>query len=256
MADFVKSTWKKKALNFKGSQSASWDDHLAIKLEIENIAKFIKPGQTVLDAGCSNGYSTIEQFRKKRIDITGIDFTPQMIRLAKKRLKENKISKGIKFETGDVKKLRFPDNTFDITYTTRVLINLNNWEEQKEGISECIRVTRKGGTVIFSESFWEPLVQLNSLRSLMNMQPLVEHDFNRYLKESRMKDYLVTLGYRPKVLDFCSVYYIGSRFLRELFTDADKYTGYSNPINEVFYNLEKEYSCRGFGIQKAYMIKK
>jgi hypothetical protein len=50
------------------------------------------------------------------------------------------------------------------------------------------------------------------------------------------------------------VYYIGSRFLRELVTEINNYQGYSNPINKHFYDLEKIYSGGGFGIQQAYII--
>jgi hypothetical protein len=38
--------------------------------------------------------------------------------------------------------------------------------------------------------------------------------------------------------------------------NPEDYPGYSNPINEIFYNIEKEYSGGGFGIQQAYVIEK
>jgi hypothetical protein len=55
-------------------------------------------------------------------------------------------------------------------------------------------------------------------------------------------------------VEFTSIYYLGSRFLRELVTDHTSYEGYSNPINLDFYELEKKYSGGGFGIQQAYII--
>ena len=69
-------------------------------------------------------------------------------------------------------------------------ILLNSWEEQKKAINECLRVTKPGGKVIFSEGFWEPFVLLNSLRTIMQLPPLVEHDFNRYIKQNRLEEYL------------------------------------------------------------------
>jgi hypothetical protein len=56
--------------------------------------------------------------------------------------------------------------------------------------------------------------------------------------------------------DFSSVYYLGSRFLRELISKIEDYPGYSNPINKIFYELEKSYSGGGFGIQMIYVIEK
>lgn len=254
MTDFIKETWEKQALLYKDSHWVSWGDNFAIDLEIENISNYIKDGDKVLDVGCANGFATMTQFQRHKIDITGIDFAENMIKYAKDKLAELGIKDSVRFSTGDVKDLKFEDNTFDVVYTTRVLINLPNWEDQKKGISECLRVAKKGGTVILSEAFYEPLVLLNAMRMLVKLPPLVEHDFNRYIKEKRLTEHLSGLGLKYEEIDFSSVYYLGSRFLRELVTEADKYPGYSNPVNEIFYKIEKDYSGGGFGIQKAYVI--
>jgi ubiquinone/menaquinone biosynthesis C-methylase UbiE len=152
--------------------------------------------------------------------------------------------------------MQFDDNSFDVVYTTRVLINLPNWDEQIQGIEECIRITKKGGTVILSEGFWEPLILLNSLRALKQLPPLVEHDFNRYIKKSKLETLLQSKKLDFIVEEFSSIYYLGSRFLRELVTNPSDYPGYSNPINKTFYDIEKQFSGGGFGIQQAYVIRK
>ena len=149
-----------------------------------------------------------------------------------------------------------PDNTFDVVYTTRVLINLPTWEQQMQGIAECIRVAKPNGTIVLSEGFWEPLMLLNALRSMKNLAPLVEHDFNRYLKISILEAHLKLLGLTYKIEDFSSIYYLGSRFLRELVTNPEDYPGFTNPINELFYNIEKKFSGGGMGIQQAVVIRK
>ena len=188
--------------------------------------------------------------------LIGIDFAKNMIFFANKRKVDLNLGDEISFEEGNIKKLRFDDKIFDVVYTTRVIINLPTWKEQTQGINECIRVTKKGGTIIISEAFWEPLVLLNSLRTLKQLPPLIEHDFNRYIKKRELENYLNTLNLKFEVIDFCSIYYLGSRFLRELVTNPNDYPEYSNPINEIFYNIEKEYSGGGFGIQLAYVIRK
>ena len=110
--------------------------------------------------------------------------------------------------------------------------------------------------MIFSEAFWEPLVLMNSLRTLLQLSPLIEHDFNRYIKKSKLESYLTQNEINYSCNDFSSVYYLGSRFVRDLVTDIDSYPGYSNPINEIFYNIETRFSGGGFGIQQAYIIDK
>lgn len=256
MNDFIKDSWDNQADKYRESHWASWGDSYAISLEIDNISKYIKEGDIVLDAGCANGYSTFEQLKRNKIKIFGIDFSEKMISYAEARKNESQHGDQIEFNTGDIRDIHFKDNFFDVTYTTRVLINLPNWEEQKKGIKECIRVTKKGGIVILSEAFWEPLVLLNSLRSLKNLPSLIEHDFNRYFKKDQLEKFLTSSNLRYENNDFSSIYYLGSRFLRELVTKVTDYPGYTNPMNEIFYNIEKEYSGGGFGIQQAYIIYK
>ena len=97
---------------------------------------------------------------------------------------------------------------------------------------------------------------LNAMRSLKNLPPLVEHDFNRYLKLSALESHLTSLGLGYHIEDFSSIYYLGSRFLRELVTDSAAYPGFTNPINKLFYEMEKQFSGGGMGVQQAVIIRK
>ena len=61
---------------------------------------------------------------------------------------------------------------------------------------------------------------------------ITEFSFNRYLKKYRLEEFLNELGYKFINIDFSSVYYIGSRFLRELVTDYKSFEGFTNPISK------------------------
>jgi len=256
MDNFIKSFWERQAINHETSHTASWGDNFAIDLEVENIGRFIREGDVVLDMGCANGFAAIRQLSKKPSKIYGLDFAESMIKYANQVRQEHPEKEKLQFDVGDVRNIAFSDEVFDVVYTTRVLINLPNWEEQLQGITECLRVTKKGGQVVLSEAFWEPLTLLNALRSLKQLSPLVEHDFNRYIKKARLEQYLNNSGIEFECNDFSSIYYLGSRFLRELVTDPSLYAGYSNPINKIFFEIEKEFSGGGFGIQQSYTLKK
>lgn len=255
MKDFILEFWENQAREHGVQHSASWGDNFAMALEIDVIDRWIPNGADVLDVGCANGYAALKHLSKAK-HITGVDFSAEMIKQAHSITLSSDDRNRVKFRVADIRELPFRDEQFDLVYTTRVLINLPTWKEQIVGIKECLRVCRAGGRVVFSEAFWEPLVLLNSLRALKNLPPLVEHDFNRYIKKSRLESFLNDGNYSYHIEDFSSVYYIGSRFLRELLTDADAYPGYSNPVNEAFYDLSKHFSGGGFGIQMAYVVQK
>lgn len=255
--DHIKEYWESQGKTYGESHWASWGDNWMIELEIDTIGKHIKDGDRVLDIGCANGYSTFRQAAlHKLVSITGVDFAANMVESANKTKKQKGLSDDVSFMEGDVRSLQFPDNTFDVAYTTRVLINLPTWDQQIQGISECIRVVKPNGTIVLSEGFWEPLMLLNAIRALKNLPPLVEHDFNRYLKLSALEAHLKKLDLSYQIEDFSSIYYLGSRFLRELVTDPAAYPGFTNPINKLFYEIEKQFSGGGLGVQQAVVITK
>lgn len=257
MSEHIKNFWELQAERHEDSHWASWGDNWMIDLEIQTIGEYISPGDKVIDIGCANGYSAFKQYEiRKPASIVGIDFAKNMIEFANRSLDLRSDSENLKFEVGDVRSLGFPDASFDVAYTTRVLINLPTWEEQKEAISECLRVVKPGGKLILSEGFWEPLCKLNAVRMLCNLSPLVEHDFNRYIKSDRLRTYLESQKVRYTINDFSSIYYLGSRLLRELITVPEEFPGFSNPVNELFFNIEQQYSGGGFGIQQAVIIEK
>jgi len=257
MKNHIKNFWDAQGEIYGDHHLASWGDKYAIDLEIQEISEHLEDNDNVLDVGCANGYSTFEQFEKNpTLKLVGVDYSEPMIENAQKRLNNFIKPNNLSFAVGDILDLKFNDEQFNKVYTTRVLINLPTWEEQIIGLNELLRVTKVGGKVIISEGFFEPLIKLNSLRLIAGLSPLVEHDFNRYLKISRLEEFLNQKKLVFEKNDFSSVYYLGSRFIRELVTDISKYEGYSNPINGIFYELEKNFSGGGFGIQQAYIITK
>lgn len=269
--NFIKEFWDKQGEKFGKSHEASWADLYCVYLEIENISKYIKENDKVLDVGCSNGFSAMKQLKKNKIVLEGIDFSEKMITQARKNLidftnNENFNESEANFGIGDIKHINFPDETFDVTYTTRVLINLQNWEDQIQGINECLRVTKKGGFVLLSEAFYEPLQKLNALRILASLDALVEHDFNRYIKKQKIEKFLSSNNINFECIDFSSIYYLGSRFLREVcqYNESNEVMSIYQPdyvknsINRWFYELEEKYNGKklGVGIQQLYVIKK
>jgi len=251
----IKEFWSNNATKYKKSHWVSWGDKNLIDLEVQVISDSIVDGDDVLDVGCSNGHATLRHIDRVN-SIVGIDYSEQMIENALVNKEELDRCDKSTFKVGNAVDIEFDDESFDVVYTTRVLINLPTWNDQIQGIRECIRVCRKGGTIVISEAFWEPLMALNAIRALSGLKPLAEHDFNRYLKKEKLEKFLGDMGLNYRVENFSAVYYLGSRFVRDLVTNIDDYEGYSNPINDIFYNIEKGFSGGNFGIQQAYVMEK
>jgi demethylmenaquinone methyltransferase/2-methoxy-6-polyprenyl-1,4-benzoquinol methylase len=93
----------------------------------------VRAGDKVLDCATGTGDLAI-RFRKAGANVVGIDFTPEMIELA--RAKEPSIP----FEVGDVTALRFADKSFDIA---SIAFGIRNVADPAKGIAEMARVARK-----------------------------------------------------------------------------------------------------------------
>ena len=255
-SSYIKSVWDDQGNKYGESHLASWGDIEMISLEVDEVSSRITKGLHILDVGCANGFTTkMIADRCKPSKLYAIDFSEPMIQTATKTLKN--AAPSVEVFVGNVCDIALPDESLDICYAVRVIINLPTWELQLKAISECLRVVKPGGQVILSEGFWEPLSKLNALRILMGLDLLVEHDFNRYIKRERLRDWLNSKNLRFDITDFSSVYYLGSRIVRELATDFTKFEGYSNPINAEFAQLARKYkTCGDIGVQQLVVISK
>ena len=56
----IRQYWTEQALRYEQSSDASWSDRSVIEAEIRQIVSYLQDGDAVLDAGCANGYSTLE----------------------------------------------------------------------------------------------------------------------------------------------------------------------------------------------------
>lgn len=257
MSDHILETWNAQALKFGQSHEVSWGDLNMISLEIDQISSRIGAGKTVLDIGCANGYSTKQIVERVAPEsLLAADFSPEMVVQAKKLLGSISIP-AVKIFQSDIRNIEVPSSSVDVCFAIRTLINLPTWNDQLRGIQECIRVTKPGGKVLLSEGFWEPLVRLNTLRQVFGLAPLVEHDFNRYLKQERLENWLKSLKLSYEIVEYSSLYYLGTRIVRELATNHKSFPGFSNPINGEFARLAQKYpQCGGIGVQQLVVISK
>ena len=107
------------------------------------LAKQYTFGKTVLDAGCADGFGTA-MLAENAAKVVGVDNDPTLVAVAKKRC----ASVGnIEFVTGDVRKLPFADNTFDVAVSFEII---EHFIQQEIFLGELNRVVKDGGIVIIS----------------------------------------------------------------------------------------------------------
>jgi ubiquinone/menaquinone biosynthesis C-methylase UbiE len=102
-------------------------------------------GDQVLDVGCGLGHEVrrLAQRAGPQGRAVGIDANPAMITEARRRAAG--LALPIAFEVGDAHQVGFPDDTFDLCRTERVLRYLDRPEA---ALAEMVRLTRPGGSVL------------------------------------------------------------------------------------------------------------
>lgn len=119
---------------------------------------------TVLDVGCGEGF-TLDRLQKEKIGkvFEGIEYDSQAVTLA------NKLYPKITIKEGDIYKLPYKNNSFDLVICTEVLEHLDN---PKKAYRELLRVSRK--YVLMSVPN-EPFFTIQRIARLQNIRHLGAH---------------------------------------------------------------------------------
>ncbi len=112
---------------------SKWREALIKKLE----------GRRILEVGVGTGKNLI--YYPRDLDITGIDFSKDMLQKAKDKIKDKKNIKLIEMDAQD---MEFADNTFDTVVTSCVFCSVPN---PIEGLKEIRRVCKNNGKIVMLE---------------------------------------------------------------------------------------------------------
>ena len=252
----IKDYWEESALKYGASHQASWEDENVMRMEQEVVSSFIEPGSLVLDAGCANGFTTFQILKKKPTAVRAYDYSANMLSGALKEQATMDPEGVISFAQANILEIPEKDDTFDVAYTIRVIINLPEWDLQARAIKEVHRVLKPGSLYILSEAFAGSNTRLNALRKLGGLPPLEPPSYNLYLDEEVLEPFLKEHFQIVEVKKFSSLYYVASRFLRELAMNEGEAQSYDHPINEFFKLWPSTAQSGDFGLQKAYVLKK
>jgi ubiquinone/menaquinone biosynthesis C-methylase UbiE len=97
------------------------------------------------------------------LNLTGIEFSPSMLELAKRRVAELGMNADLRL--GDAEQLDFADESFDTVLCTYSLCTI---PDDRRAVSEATRVLRPGGRFVFCEHVRSPIRAIRAGQRLLD----------------------------------------------------------------------------------------
>lgn len=249
----IKDHWERRGRKYGLSPSASWVDETMLHREGLILANYIKDGDRVLDAGCANGYTTIQLARLRKIRITGIDYAQSMIEHANLSLgRAGFLESNVSFRVGNFLNLDFPDNSFDKVITKRCMINLGSHEHQKQAALEAWRILKPGGLFLISEVTNQSSDKLNNLREKLGLETMTPLWHNCYIDEDDFLKFADEYYTVKKIKKFSSSYYVLTWALYPFFVRNGQ-RNYRNWFHKLSANVPQ---VGDWGLQKLFVLQK
>lgn len=156
--DANRALWAARAARHGGELATTSSTAWVRAGTLRRLRRLIRPRDRVLEVGCGNG--NLLGALAAGCRATGADLTMEMLQLARSTQPHLR-----DLARTDATWLPFRDGCFDLVYTSRVLINVQERAMQRAAIHELLRVVNAGGTVVLSENFEEPVAHLNRLKA-------------------------------------------------------------------------------------------
>jgi len=148
--DVLKSVYHRIArrYDFQHGLITAWTDQKARKMLINNA---VTAGDHILDCGSGTGTTGIMAALKAGPDgsVTFFDLSDDMLRVAERKADREGLQGRISFQTGDMVRLSYDDDSFDVVLSTFSLCPLY---DPHKGALELYRVTRPGGKIGIAHS--------------------------------------------------------------------------------------------------------
>ncbi len=208
----VKEHYHKEAKTHGGLTTSTMADKTTRQREIDNIVSYLKAGDRCLEVGCGNGAGSVAIARAKAVKMTCIDFSEDLLAIAKKQPTKG-LRGSVEFKQKDV--LMLDDKKmYDAVFTERCIINLMEWDDQKDALARMAAALKKGGRMVLVESFTDGLAELNAARADLDLPAIGPAYHNLHLDKEKTIAHLAQEGLvLHEENNFLSTYTFGSRIL-------------------------------------------
>ncbi len=112
-------------------------------------------GKTLLDVGCGAGHHDL--YLKERYQVTGVDLSPRMLELARRR------NPGLRYEVGDMRSFRLGQE-FDAVIVLDALSYNTTLQDLEQTLRTCAAHLKPGGALLFY------------LEEAFSLKPLLQHE--------------------------------------------------------------------------------
>ena len=116
--------------------------------------------ERILDIATGTGDVAIALEKTGASEIIGLDISNGMLEVGRQKVTKRGVHPKVRLEFGDSENIGYEDDSFDLVTAA---FGVRNFEHLDQGLSEMVRVTRKGGSVIvleFSKPASSPFRQL------------------------------------------------------------------------------------------------
>tara|TARA_B100000989_G_scaffold228057_1_gene175129 strand:- start:371 stop:1120 length:750 start_codon:yes stop_codon:yes gene_type:complete len=202
--------------------------------ETDYFLSVIKKKSTVLDIGCGEGQLLKKLQNKKNCNCYGIDFSPNLIKIAKKK------TKNVSFYCLDMTKINkefFSDVKFDYIITKRSIQNLTSWTEQKKFINQLKYFSSTKTKILLMESSNDGLKNINKIRKKLKLKKIIKPWHNLYFDDVKIKSTKFSGIKLLNIKELFSTYYFISRVLNAAIS---KKPSYNDLLNLIGWKLPQE----------------
>ena len=120
----------------------------------------LKGEEKVLDAGCGRGLMVVGAAKRlKAGKATGVDVWDASVLsgnssdAAKANAKAEGVADKVRFETGDIRKLVYPEKTYDVAVSALAIHNFGDQSDRDKVVRELYRVLKPGGRLLILDLF-------------------------------------------------------------------------------------------------------
>jgi len=144
-----KESYDKQAQTYDKTRSETRMGKFIDKLQIDFISKHIpkREGIRILEVGCGTGRILIplakrlKKLKRFKAEFYGIDPSLNMLNILRKKKKNLKIN----IKKGEIEKIPYKKDYFDVVYSIHVLMHMNKYDK---AIKEMYRVLKPNGVMI------------------------------------------------------------------------------------------------------------